>query len=99
MNERFNEQYKEILFEYLQHQDEEILYSCEKLTKVAMENNIPPEEIINIHRSVLEEYDSNLPEHVRKSFDVLLEMMIGYGLALFRAYQLANRATCASKRN
>ncbi|WP_088840521.1 PP2C family protein-serine/threonine phosphatase [Listeria sp. ILCC797] len=81
MNERFNEQYKEILFEYLQHQDEEILYSCEKLTKVAMENNIPPEEIINIHRSVLEEYDSNLPEHVRKSFDVLLEMMIGYGLA------------------
>ncbi|EIA19756.1 PP2C family protein-serine/threonine phosphatase [Listeria fleischmannii] len=81
MNERFEEQYREILCEYLKHQDEEILYSCEKLTKEAMEDNIPPEEIINIHRSVLEEYDSNLPEYVKKSFDVLLELMVGYGLA------------------
>ncbi|WP_163652217.1 PP2C family protein-serine/threonine phosphatase [Listeria sp. PSOL-1] len=77
----FARKYKKILFEYLKHQDEEILYSCEKLTKEAMEDKIPPEEIINIHRSALEDYDTELSNYVKKSFDVLLETMVGYGLA------------------
>ncbi|EUJ30768.1 RsbU protein [Listeria floridensis FSL S10-1187] len=81
MNEQFEAKYNEILMNYLEHQDEEILYNCEKLTKEAMENNIPPEEIVNIHRSSLEKYDADMPDYIKKSFDVLLETMVGYGLA------------------
>ncbi|EUJ19078.1 PP2C family protein-serine/threonine phosphatase [Listeria aquatica] len=81
MNEQFEAKYDEILMDYLEHQDEAILYDCEKLTKEAMDQSIPPEEIINIHRSALEKYDKNMPDYVKKSFDVLLETMVGYGLA------------------
>lgn len=77
----FKEKYREIILKYLEHQDEEILYSCERLTREAMENRVSPEEVVNLHRSILEEYDADLPEYVSSSFDVLLEMMVGYGLA------------------
>lgn len=81
MENTFEVKYREILFQYLEHQDEEILYSCEKLTREAMENQISPEEIVNLHRSVLEEYDVEIPPYIKLSFDVLLETMVGYGLA------------------
>lgn len=81
MENTFETKYREILFQYLEHQDEEILYSCEKLTKEAMEHQISPEEIVNLHRTVLEEYDAEIPGYIKLSFDVLLETMVGYGLA------------------
>ncbi|WP_430536211.1 PP2C family protein-serine/threonine phosphatase [Listeria rocourtiae] len=77
----FKEKYRDIMLKYLEHQDEEILYSCEKLTREAMEKHVSPEEVVNLHRSILEEYDADLPAFVSSSFDVLLEMMVGYGLA------------------
>ncbi|MBC1501572.1 PP2C family protein-serine/threonine phosphatase [Listeria weihenstephanensis] len=77
----FKEKYRDIILGYLESQDEEILYSCEKLTREGMENGVSPEEIVNLHRAILEEYDANLPTHVSSSFDVLLEMMMGYGMA------------------
>ncbi|EUJ45260.1 PP2C family protein-serine/threonine phosphatase [Listeria riparia] len=77
----FREKYREIVLTYLKQQDEGVLYNCEKLTREAMEKQISPEEIVNLHRAILEEYDSDLPEYISSSFDVLLEMMVGYGLA------------------
>lgn len=46
-----------------------------------MEERVSPEEIVHLHRSVLELYGKELPDFVRLSFDVLLEIMVGYGLA------------------
>ncbi|EUJ22749.1 PP2C family protein-serine/threonine phosphatase [Listeria grandensis] len=77
----FKERYRNIILKYLEQQDEEILYSCERLTREAMEKQVSPEEVVNLHRAILEEYDADLPEYVSSSFDVLLEMMVGYGLA------------------
>ncbi|WP_099223421.1 PP2C family protein-serine/threonine phosphatase [Listeria costaricensis] len=81
MENGFESKYRQILLDYLKHQDEEILYSCDKLTKEALEDMIPPEEIVNMHRAILEEYDPEMADYVRQSFDVLLETMVGYGLA------------------
>lgn len=77
----FEGKYRDILIQYLEHQDEEILYTCEKLSREAMEERVSPEEIVHLHRSVLELYGKELPDFVRLSFDVLLEIMVGYGLA------------------
>ncbi len=81
MEKAFEGKYRDILIQYLEHQDEEILYTCEKLSREAMEERVSPEEIVHLHRSVLELYGKELPDFVRLSFDVLLEIMVGYGLA------------------
>ncbi|CUL97434.1 serine phosphatase; controls the activity of the piezosome (stressosome) [Listeria monocytogenes] len=81
MEKAFEGKYRDILIQYLEHQDEEILYTCEKLSREAMEERVSPEEIVHLHRSVIELYGKELPDFVRLSFDVLLEIMVGYGLA------------------
>lgn len=56
MEKAFEGKYRDILIQYLEHQDEEILYTCEKLSREAMEERVSPEEIVHLHRSVLEHY-------------------------------------------
>lgn len=51
MEKAFEGKYRDILIQYLEHQDEEILYTCEKLSREAMEERVSPEEIVHLHRS------------------------------------------------
>ncbi|HDU1154354.1 TPA: phosphoserine phosphatase, partial [Listeria monocytogenes] len=44
MEKAFEGKYRDILIQYLEHQDEEILYTCEKLSREAMEERVSPEE-------------------------------------------------------
>ncbi|MBS4206470.1 PP2C family protein-serine/threonine phosphatase [Bacillus sp. FJAT-50079] len=77
--------YREIVNGYLKKQNEQILYQGQKLTRKLIEHNISPEEIISLHKSIMLENEASKESWIA-SFDVLLEVMMGYGLA-YREHQ------------
>ncbi|MBM7717572.1 sigma-B regulation protein RsbU (phosphoserine phosphatase) [Bacillus thermophilus] len=77
--------YKEIIRKYLNDKDENILYQGQKLSRKLIEHQIAPEEVISLHKSIMME-DNYSARKIIDSFDVLLEVMLGYGLA-YREHQ------------
>ncbi len=75
-------QYKEIMRQYVMRQTEQNLYAGQNFSRQFIQKNIAPEEVISIHKNSLEEMFPELPNNVWHSFDLLIEMMIRYGLAL-----------------
>jgi phosphoserine phosphatase RsbU/P len=73
--------YRKILTHYINERTEEALYEGQKFSRKLIEHQIPPEEMISLHRNVLQDLFSDLPSYILRSFDFLLEVMIGYGLA------------------
>ncbi|MDC3418669.1 PP2C family protein-serine/threonine phosphatase [Aquibacillus salsiterrae] len=73
--------YKELLKQYILSLDEKALYQAEQFSKLSMQHNISPEEIINVHIQALKDLYPNLPKEVDNSLNFLLETMISYGLA------------------
>ncbi|TMW70181.1 PP2C family protein-serine/threonine phosphatase [Alteribacter natronophilus] len=78
--------YKDMLDNYLQSKSEHALYAAQQFSKEMMEKDMSPEEMVSLHMSVFQEMVPDLPEEVVDSFDLLLEVMIGYGLA-YREHQ------------
>ncbi|PXW89156.1 sigma-B regulation protein RsbU (phosphoserine phosphatase) [Streptohalobacillus salinus] len=74
--------YRKLLKEYLLTHDETALYQAEQLSKLSVQHNVSPEEIIHVHIKALKELYPELPEEVNDSLNFLLEAMISYGLAL-----------------
>ncbi|WP_272495858.1 PP2C family protein-serine/threonine phosphatase [Bacillus pinisoli] len=79
--------YEELLTGYLRDSNEQLLYKGQKFSRQSIENDITPEEIVAIHKSVLQDLYPEIPKKVVESFDLLLEVMIGYGL-VYREHQL-----------
>ncbi|WP_279390784.1 PP2C family protein-serine/threonine phosphatase [Alkalihalobacillus sp. LMS39] len=79
--------YKEILKSYLENKSEQGLYKAQQYSKKLLENQTSPEELISLHFSVLEEVYPHVADEMRDSFEFLLEVMIGYGLA-YREHQI-----------
>lgn len=75
------EHYRKLLKEYLLTKNETALYQAEQFSKLSMQHNISPEEIVNVHIKALKELYPELPEQVNDSLNFLLEAMISYGLA------------------
>ncbi|WP_186576330.1 PP2C family protein-serine/threonine phosphatase [Aquibacillus kalidii] len=75
------ENYRELLKQYIETQDESSLYQVEQFSKMSMQQKISPEEIVNAHIHALRKLYPELPAEVNTSFDFLLESMISYGLA------------------
>lgn len=73
--------YKEMLSNYLESPSEQALYQGQKFSRQSIEHHISPEEIIILHKNVVEEMELETPQKVTQSFDLLLEVMMGYGLA------------------
>ncbi|WP_088006172.1 PP2C family protein-serine/threonine phosphatase [Indiicoccus explosivorum] len=74
-------QYKEILARYIREQSEQNLYAGQRLSRQFLQENVQPEEVISMHKAALEELHGELPAEVWHSFDLLVEMMISYGMA------------------
>lgn len=74
--------YKRLLKNYMESQDEQALYGVERVSKEFIQNNILPEEIVNLHIQAMGEINPSLMEDYRHSMNFLLEAMIFYGLAL-----------------
>ncbi|WP_078543048.1 PP2C family protein-serine/threonine phosphatase [Litchfieldia alkalitelluris] len=79
--EGMEKRYSQILSNYLTERDEQALYQGQKFSRKAIEQVIPPEEIVNLHRKTLKKLIPDLPQEVVLSLDFLLEVMMGYGLA------------------
>ncbi|GAA0452609.1 PP2C family protein-serine/threonine phosphatase [Alkalibacillus silvisoli] len=73
--------YKELLSQYLKTKDEAVLYQAEQFSKQSIQQNISPDEVINVHYQALQELIPNIDESVQDSFQFLIETMISYGLA------------------
>ncbi|WP_173917758.1 PP2C family protein-serine/threonine phosphatase [Halobacillus sp. Marseille-Q1614] len=80
------ENYKELMHQYIKTKDEQALYQAEQFSKHSMQQNISPEEIINVHIESLQDLYPEMPEYIQASLDFLLETMISYGLA-YQEYQ------------
>ncbi|WP_407271785.1 PP2C family protein-serine/threonine phosphatase [Radiobacillus sp. PE A8.2] len=73
--------YLQLLKQYVDTQDEKVLYQAEQFSKHSMQHNISPEEIIDVHIKALKQLYPQLPKEIDYSLDFLLEAMISYGLA------------------
>jgi phosphoserine phosphatase RsbU/P len=73
--------YRKLLDKYITTEDENSLYQAEQFSKISMQKNILPEEIIHIHIQALKDLYPDLPCEIDKSLNFLLETMISYGLA------------------
>ncbi|AZB41386.1 phosphoserine phosphatase [Bacillus sp. FJAT-42376] len=73
--------YRELLHNYIKELTETALYQGQKFSRQTLQQQIPPEEIVSIHRKVLQELYPDLQDDVLNSLDFLLEVMMGYGLA------------------
>jgi sigma-B regulation protein RsbU (phosphoserine phosphatase) len=65
----------------MQELTETALYQGQKFSRKAIEEQVPPEEIISLHRKVLQGLFPDVDQDVLHSLDFLLEVMMGYGLA------------------
>ncbi|MCY8933989.1 PP2C family protein-serine/threonine phosphatase [Bacillus atrophaeus] len=79
--EVIEQRYHQLLSRYIAELTETSLYQAQKFSRKTIEHQVPPEEIISIHRKVLKELYPDLPGDVFHSLDFLIEVMIGYGLA------------------
>lgn len=79
--ESMAEKYRKILIEYLREQSEKTLYQGQKFSRKSIEEQVPPEEIVSLHKSLLLELFPDTTKEILDSFDILLEVMVGYGLA------------------
>lgn len=82
MPNEMQQQYKDVLNQYMQKQSEEELYVGQQFSRQFIEKEISPEEVIGIHKQSLQQIMPDIPEELWHSFDFLIEMMIHYGLAL-----------------
>nr|WP_275583744.1 PP2C family protein-serine/threonine phosphatase [Mammaliicoccus sp. L-M44] len=88
VSEQKKQQYLQLLLDYVQTNDDAILSSCQTFSTEAIEDNVSPEEIVQLHVNIMEqEQEQELTkEQIIRSFDVLLEVMIGYGFT-YRDYK------------
>lgn len=91
MVHKIENQYKEILNQYMQRQSEQNLYVGQNFSRQLISENISPEEVISVHKAAMQEIYKDLPEVVWHSFDFLIEMMVNYGLALQERQSLLQR--------
>lgn len=91
MPQEIERQYKEIMRQYVMRQTEQNLYAGQNFSRQLIQKNIAPEDVISIHKAALEEMQPELPVNVWHSFDLLIEMMIRYGLALKEHQSLLQR--------
>nr|WP_269670370.1 PP2C family protein-serine/threonine phosphatase [Mammaliicoccus sciuri] len=86
VSEQKKQQYLQLILDYVQINDDEILSSCQTFSTEAIEDNVSPEEIVQLHVNIMEQEQELTKEQIIRSFDVLLEVMIGYGFT-YRDYK------------
>ncbi|MCT8136573.1 PP2C family protein-serine/threonine phosphatase [Anaerobacillus sp. CMMVII] len=81
-----HEMYKSILEGYLLTNSEHCLYEAQQFSRELIKENMSPEEMVNLHVTVVQELIPSLPPEVLATNELLLEVMVGYGLA-YREHQ------------
>lgn len=86
MSEQKKQQYLQLLLDYIETNDDEILSDCQTFSTEAIEDNVSPEEIVQLHVNIMDQEQDLTKAQIICSFDVLLEVMIGYGFT-YRDYK------------
>jgi len=85
-------EYKEILINYIKEKSEKALYLSQNFSRSSIEKGVSPEEVISLHKGVISDLTSRLSkEDILYSFDILLEVMVGYGIAYRELQSLRNK--------
>lgn len=84
-------QYRILMNSYLQEKEEKKLYAAQQLSKTMLEQAVSPEELVSFHVEAVQAIDEQVPSYVLDSFDFLLEMMMGYGIAYREHLSLRNK--------
>nr|WP_170006304.1 PP2C family protein-serine/threonine phosphatase [Bacillus fonticola] len=88
--------YRDLLASYFAHPSEATLYEAEVFSRNAIEEGISPEEVISFHKVVTKELVPHMTEETASSLDVLLEVMVAYGI-VFGEYQALRERQLALK--
>ncbi|CPN63502.1 serine phosphatase RsbU regulator of sigma subunit [Staphylococcus aureus] len=86
MTEEKKLRYQELILEYVKTSNDQVLSDCQTYSNEAVEENVSPEEIVQIHLDIIKRERDLTKDQVVKSFDVLLEIIIGYGFT-YRDYK------------
>lgn len=86
VNEDMKEQYRTFLNQYIASKKEVDLYRGEQLSKEMLETGVSPEELVSYHIETIKTEHPDLPEDVIRSFNFLVEVMVGYGIQ-YREHQ------------
>lgn len=86
-----HEMYKSILEGYLHTGSEHALYEAQQFSRQLIKEKMSPEEMINLHISVVQQLVPHLPKEVLDCNEFLIEVMVGYGLAYREHQSLRNR--------
>lgn len=85
-HEQLLARYKKILNNYLNEKNEGALYEAQQFSRMMLEEKTSPDEALNLHIEAIRSLYQELPEEFYDTFDFLLEVMMGYGLA-YREHQ------------
>lgn len=72
--------YIKLLRQFIKTQDETSLYLAEQMSKLLLQQNFPPEEIVNLHHQAIVQIYPDISMDKQHAMDFLLEIMISYGV-------------------
>src|SRR5699024_8953699 len=78
--------YQQLLLEYVNTSNDDILSNCQTYSNEAIEDNVSPEEIVQLHLEIIRDQNDLTKQQIVSSFDVLIEVIIGYGFT-YRDYK------------
>lgn len=85
MQDENQKRYEELLYTYIEHQQEGMLYAGQQFCKDMIDEGIPPEKMISYHIEAMKRFPE-FPSELMDSLQFLLEVMVGYGFQ-YRAHQ------------
>ena len=86
MSEQNKQYYQQLLLEYVNTSNDDILSNCQTYSNEAIEDNVSPEEIVQLHLEIIRNQNDLTKQQIVSSFDVLIEVIIGYGFT-YRDYK------------
>lgn len=78
---KLQEQYYDLLKSYITNQSEKNIYLAQNFIRLLIRNNISPEEIVYIHKKVINQIDPQ-SETSNLAYDFLVEIMAQFGLKI-----------------
>ncbi|OIJ15099.1 phosphoserine phosphatase [Anaerobacillus alkalilacustris] len=90
-SENLRADYKTIIEKYLKTGSQCSFHEARKFSVDITKRNVSPEDMVSLHVSVIKELLPNLPKEVVDTNDLLLEVMVSYGLAYQEHQSLRDR--------
>ena len=91
MSEQKKQYYQQLLLEYVNTSNDDILSNCQTYSNEAIEDNVSPEEIVQLHLEIIRDQNDLTKQQIVSSFDELIEVIIGNGFTYIDYKKLLNK--------